>query len=73
MAVNALASTVPLTVRILVYMHRQGAKPVHYRVIAERLDERNTRKVQATCVRLAHQGKLRWCGEGVYGLPQEGH
>ena len=57
----------PLPARILSYLSSCEA-PCHFTVIASRLHIANATKVMQTCVRMAHDGRLRWCGEGMYAL-----
>ena len=56
---------VTLPMRICTYLATlQG--PCHYTTIARRLHIARVATVGNTCVRMAHDGRLRWCGEGLY-------
>ena len=64
-----MASPLPRTLRILTYLRRHK-RPQHYRTIALYLHDRPHAIVQA-CVRMAHDGRLRWVDDGTYTLRQE--
>jgi hypothetical protein len=58
----------PLPLRITAYL-RQAEGPQHYRVIAKHIKAPFLATHRA-CYRMLHDGRLRWCGEGMYRLPQ---
>lgn len=57
---------VPL--RILAYLTLRQA-PAHYATIAKHLGYADPREVLRRCNRMAHDGTLHWCGEGMYAVP----
>jgi hypothetical protein len=58
----------PLPERILACLTAVRG-PCHYTTIAMRLHVRPATKVMQACVRMAHDGRLTWCGEGLYQVP----
>jgi len=57
----------PLPLRITAYL-RQAEEPQHYRLIAKHIKASHVATHRA-CYRMLHDGRLRWCGEGLYRLP----
>jgi hypothetical protein len=60
---------IPYTRRITAYLRRIN-RPQHYAVIARHIQV-SPRATLRVCYRMAHDGRLRWAGEGTYGLPAQ--
>ena len=56
----------PLTKRILLHLEHRG-EPCHYTTMARVLHAPDHR-VQQACWHMAQDGRLRWCGEGMYAI-----
>jgi hypothetical protein len=62
---------VSVATRILTALQASGGGPLHYRRLAQRLHHPKPQYVLSVCLRLAHAGKLEWCGLGTYRIRQE--
>jgi hypothetical protein len=67
----ARRQAVPVTLQVLAVVKTHRGGPLHYKRIRHYLPHLHAYRVLNACRRLAAQGRLRWCAEGVYALPRE--